>query len=120
MRDRVDEGSDRGGACLHVQPEDNEGLQGLVHQHERCPECGRENSRTLNALVPRRVNLNKNRALMDYAMPEEEEQHRRITQEIIDLSKKLEPYEAEMRILYKARTNLYERWKGRYKYEKRK
>lgn len=55
-----------------------------------------------------------------YATPEEEEQHRRITQEIIDLSKKLEPYEAEMRILYKARTNLYERWKGRYKYGKRK
>lgn len=65
------------------------------------------------------VDLQKNRSLMDYATPEEEEQHRRITQEIFELSEKLSPYVSELGILYKARTNLFERWKGRHKWKKR-
>ncbi len=72
-----------------------------------------------NAIVMRRVSLQNNISVMEFATTAEEEMHHRLTREIIELSEKLRPLEKELWILHRARTRLFWVWKARQKRARR-
>ena len=68
-----------------------------------------------NAIVMRKVNLQRNISTMEFATVEEEEMYHRLIDETVELSKNLESSFRELWYLHKARKRLYYTWKERQK-----
>ena len=68
-----------------------------------------------NAIVMRKVTLQRNISTMEFATVEEEEMYHRLIDETVELSKNLEAAFKELWYLHKARKRLYYTWKERQK-----
>ena len=70
---------------------------------------------TTNAIVMRKVIMQRSISTMEFATEEEEELYKRLVDDTIRLSEELEPMFMEMWYLHKSRRRLYYLWKERQK-----
>jgi hypothetical protein len=70
---------------------------------------------TTNAIVMRKVIMQRSISTMEFATEEEEELYKRLVDDTIRLSEELEPMFMELWYLHKSRKRLYYVWKERQK-----